>query len=110
MIHRYRWLCLCVCVSVLFVFNPLSLVPRYLNKRLLQVQQRQMLLHCEHPTCGSVPMVGFPFKLNGTPQSIRRHPPRLGEHTREVLSELGLSQDEVESLLQQRVALALRDS
>lgn len=69
-----------------------------------------MLLHCEHPTCGSVPMVGFPFKLNGTPQSIRRHPPRLGEHTREVLSELGFSAPEVDELLQRRIALALPDA
>jgi crotonobetainyl-CoA:carnitine CoA-transferase CaiB-like acyl-CoA transferase len=54
-----------------------------------QVLHRQMRLEVEHPTCGTVPMVGFPFKMSDTPQSIRRHPPRLGEHTREVLRELG---------------------
>lgn len=67
-----------------------------------------MLLHTEHPTCGTLPMVGFPFKLTGTPQSIYRHPPRLGEHTREILLEFGYSSAEVDALVAQRVATELK--
>lgn len=60
-----------------------------------QVLERDMLLQCEHPTCGTIPMVGFPVKLSATPHSLRRHPPRLGEHTREVLAELRCAPDVV---------------
>ena len=37
--------------------------------------------------------------LAGTPADIRRHPPRLGEHTLEVLREAGLSTAEIDALL-----------
>lgn len=50
---------------------------------------RDMLLQVEHPVEGMVPQLGFPIKLSETPASIRRAPPRLGEHTDEVLEALG---------------------
>lgn len=34
-----------------------------------------------------------PVKFTGTPSNIRRHPPRLGEHTQEVLAELSETQE-----------------
>lgn len=37
-----------------------------------------------------MPNIGFPVKLSGTPQQVRRHPPLLGEHNEEVLAELGI--------------------
>ncbi|MGE4242146.1 CaiB/BaiF CoA transferase family protein [Ramlibacter sp.] len=51
---------------------------------------RGMRMEIDHPVEGSVPNIGFAVKLSGTPQQVRRHPPLLGEHTREVLEELGL--------------------
>ncbi len=43
----------------------------------------------EHPVLGRVDQVGIPFELAGTPASIRRPPPLLGEHTAEILAEVG---------------------
>jgi crotonobetainyl-CoA:carnitine CoA-transferase CaiB-like acyl-CoA transferase len=43
-----------------------------------------------HPTIGDLKMLGIPFKFSDTPAAVRRPPPLLGEHTDEVLGELGL--------------------
>lgn len=52
---------------------------------------RSMLLEFEDPVEGTVPTLGFPFKLSETPARARRRPPRLGEHNDEVLGEDRLS-------------------
>jgi crotonobetainyl-CoA:carnitine CoA-transferase CaiB-like acyl-CoA transferase len=51
---------------------------------------RRMRMEIDHPVEGRVPNIGFPVKLSGTPQQVRRHPPLLGEHTGELLDELGI--------------------
>ena len=63
-----------------------------------QVLSRNMLLKMPHPTLGSIKQAGIPIKFSSTEGSIERHPPLLGEHTHEVLSELGYSDDDVERL------------
>ena len=46
---------------------------------------RQMRLEIEHPTAGRISQVGAPWKLDGASSPIRLPPPRLGEHTDEVV-------------------------
>lgn len=54
------------------------------------VKERSMVQDVPHPVEGNVKSLGFPVKLSKTPQAIRHHPPLLGEHTRQIVSELGL--------------------
>jgi crotonobetainyl-CoA:carnitine CoA-transferase CaiB-like acyl-CoA transferase len=60
--------------------------------------ERGMVWKVPHPLLGQVPLVGSPVKLGLTPPVARRHPPLLGEHTGEVLTELGFPASEVAAL------------
>ena len=53
------------------------------------VKEREMLVKMEHPTIGELPLVGSPLKMSDTPVEYRLHPPLMGEHTEDVLRELG---------------------
>ena len=68
-----------------------------------QAQARQMTVNVEHPILGSVRQVGVPFKLAATPATIRTAPPLLGEHSAEILAELGYDDAAIERLRADRV-------
>ena len=70
-----------------------------------QTLAREMVLEVEHSLLGSVRTVGFPVKFSETPGSVRRGAPVLGEHTREVLGELGYTDEQVEDLVRNGAAL-----
>ncbi len=53
-----------------------------------QVEAREMLTHMQHPEIGDLRLVGSPLKFSDTPVEYKLPPPRLGEHTEEVLKEL----------------------
>jgi crotonobetainyl-CoA:carnitine CoA-transferase CaiB-like acyl-CoA transferase len=68
-----------------------------------QVQHRQMLLAQRSPQGDVVRQAGIALKLSDTPGHVRHLGPRLGQHTDEVLSTLGYSQDDRQQLREQGV-------
>jgi crotonobetainyl-CoA:carnitine CoA-transferase CaiB-like acyl-CoA transferase len=54
-----------------------------------QILAQEMVMEVEQPGLGLTRMLGFPMKLSGTPCAVRRPAPGLGEHTDEVLAEVG---------------------
>jgi crotonobetainyl-CoA:carnitine CoA-transferase CaiB-like acyl-CoA transferase len=54
-----------------------------------QVLHNGMVLEHDHPTAGHRRLLGFPLRLSEAPMDIRLPAPRLGEHTEELLDELG---------------------
>jgi len=59
----------------------------------------------DHPVFGRTKMVGFPWDFSQTPASIRREPPELGQHTEEILLELGYTWDDITQLKTEAVIL-----
>jgi len=59
---------------------------------------RKFFVDLEHPVLGTVRGLGSPMRLGRTPVRHRRAGPRLGEHTAQVLRELGWSDADVEHL------------
>jgi crotonobetainyl-CoA:carnitine CoA-transferase CaiB-like acyl-CoA transferase len=63
-----------------------------------QVHAREMVTEVDHPRAGRVKTLGTPIKFSATPGAITRHAPLLGEHTNEVLEDLGYSAVEIAGL------------
>jgi crotonobetainyl-CoA:carnitine CoA-transferase CaiB-like acyl-CoA transferase len=60
----------------------------------------------EHPTEGRIRSMAVPSEWSESPPEYRRHAPRLGEHTREVLREAGCSEDRIEAMISSGAARA----
>lgn len=77
-----------VCVGPMLTLDEVASNP--------QVRAREMIVELEAPGVGKVKQVGISMKFSETPGSIRSLAPQTGQHTNEVLSELGYSQSDIE--------------
>ena len=64
-----------------------------------QIAHNGTFVEYDHPTEGHVKTPGFPYRFSVTPPRVERGAPLTGEHTREVLAELGIDDETVERLL-----------
>ena len=63
-----------------------------------QVLHRKMLVEVDHPTLGKVKQVGISIKLSETPGAVKSVAPRPGQHTDELLLNLGYARESIEGL------------
>jgi crotonobetainyl-CoA:carnitine CoA-transferase CaiB-like acyl-CoA transferase len=79
-------------------FGPVKTVREFAEDP--QAKHNRTIFDVEHPEAGTLRYVRYPGHLSETPAAIYRHPPRLGEHTKEVLHEAGYSPTEIERFVQ----------
>ncbi|HEX6228338.1 MAG TPA: CaiB/BaiF CoA-transferase family protein [Solirubrobacterales bacterium] len=68
------------------------------------VKERGMVVEMEQPQLGTIRQLGVPVKLSRTPGDPTRPAPAFGEHTEEVLREVGYSDDEIAAMLESGAA------
>ena len=67
------------------------------------LKARGMVIKKEHPTAGEIRLLGNPVKMSHTPVETSLPPPLLGQHTGEILKELGYSETEIGTLKSQGI-------
>lgn len=60
--------------------------------------ERELFSHMNHPVAGRIKQMGFPIKFSSTPGKIYSSSPILGEHTEEILLQLGYSKERIEQI------------
>ncbi|MGF6793440.1 CaiB/BaiF CoA transferase family protein [Paraburkholderia sp. 35.1] len=73
-----------------------------------QVAHNRIIMEVEHPQAGPIRLLAHPVRYDGAAPPLTRQPPRQGEHTREVLAELGYEPDEIDTLVEAGAALTGR--
>jgi crotonobetainyl-CoA:carnitine CoA-transferase CaiB-like acyl-CoA transferase len=81
--------------------GPIATVPEALASP--EATARGLVVEQPHPSLGTLRTVAQPLALTKTPPAYRRPPPAVGEHSREILAELGLAPAEIEALVAQGV-------
>jgi len=76
--------------------GPINAIPEVFEDA--QVKHRRMLVDVPHPLAGTVPLVASPMRFTAAPLVHDRAPPLLGEHTAEILRDIGIGDAEIEQL------------
>jgi len=76
--------------------GPINTVPEVFEDP--QVRHREMLVEVPHPVAGTARLVASPMRFRQAPLSHDRAPPLLGQHSREILAELGIGEAEIRQL------------
>ncbi|WP_298919123.1 CoA transferase [uncultured Roseobacter sp.] len=71
-----------------------------------QANARDMIVEVDHATAGSVKTIGHPVKYSRTPAQVDQASPALGQHSREVLAEIGYDSSDIEALVQSKAVIA----
>jgi crotonobetainyl-CoA:carnitine CoA-transferase CaiB-like acyl-CoA transferase len=85
-------------------FGPVKTVREFADDP--QAKHNRTIFDAEHPEAGTMRYVRYPGHLSETPAGLYLHPPRLGEHSKEVLLEAGYNESEIERLLQEGAVCA----
>lgn len=67
------------------------------------LHERGIIIELEHPALGIVKSIATPVHMSDTPLVYHRHPPRLGEHTGEVLGELGYDTNTIQEYFERGI-------
>jgi CoA:oxalate CoA-transferase len=78
------------------ISTPVQSIPEVVEDP--QLLANKYVIELDHPTYGHTKTMGFPWDLSETPASWRRRAPNLGEHTDEVLIEIGYGPEELAKL------------
>ena len=63
-----------------------------------QVRANEYIVEVDHPTQGRIPVAGAPWRFSDTPAEIAPAAPELGQHTEEILQDLGYSWEQIGAL------------
>jgi crotonobetainyl-CoA:carnitine CoA-transferase CaiB-like acyl-CoA transferase len=74
-----------------------------------QVAFNDMIMEVEDPVAGDVKLLSHPVRYDGKAPEVTRLPPRVGEHSREVLAELGYGPAEIDALVNAKVIKAMTE-
>jgi len=68
-----------------------------------QALANDYIIPVDHPVWGKIKMLGFPWTFHDTPASVQREAPELGQHTEEIILELGYNWEDIASLKDEEV-------
>lgn len=98
---REEWVEIFRSKGVHFAYEVVNSVSDLINDR--QMLENEFIVPYHHCIFGDVRLLNFPVKFNATPAEIKSHAPELGQHTEEVLLEIGYSWEDIARLRDEEV-------